>query len=149
MTAPESGVHRDLILPHPRKAVWNTLTDSALLAQWLHPNDFEPRVGHRFTFRVPPKPEVGFPGLTVDSEVLVLDPPAELVLAWNAAPPVSDTRVTFRLEPHGPDGAHTRLLFTHTGFDVDHPHGKQALGGASYGWKAMLDALKGLLVDTL
>lgn len=145
MNDPSNGIRRELVLPHPREAVWAALTDRDRLARWLHPNDFEPRLGHRFTFRVPPKPEVGFPGLIVQSEVLVLDPPAELVLAWNAAPPVSDTRVTFRLEPDGPDGARTRLLFTHTGFDLDHPHGKQALGGAAYGWKAMLDQLAAVL----
>jgi hypothetical protein len=30
-----------------------TDTIRATLAEWMFPNDFEPRVGHQFTFRVP------------------------------------------------------------------------------------------------
>ena len=31
----------------------------------MFPNDFAPRVGHRFTFQVPPNPQANFDGLTV------------------------------------------------------------------------------------
>ena len=44
------------IYPQPPRDVWRTLTDRDLLAQWLMPNDFEARVGHRFTFRTDPAP---------------------------------------------------------------------------------------------
>ena len=33
------------------------LANSASLAEWMYANDFEPRVGHQFTFRVPPNPK--------------------------------------------------------------------------------------------
>jgi uncharacterized protein YndB with AHSA1/START domain len=135
-----NAVRRELFLPHPREAVWEALTDRGLLAQWLHPNDFEARLGHRFTFRVPPKPEVGFEGLVVQSEVLELDPPNTLVLAWNAEDPVADTRVSFRLED-APDGG-TLLRFEHAGFNLDHPYGKHALKGAEYGWGEILGRLE-------
>ena len=46
-----------------------------LLAEWLFPNDFEPRVGHQFTFRVPANPKMNFEGLTVRCQVLECDPP--------------------------------------------------------------------------
>jgi len=42
--------------PHPPERVWRALTDSAALAEWLMPNDFEPRVGHKFRFRSKPMP---------------------------------------------------------------------------------------------
>ncbi|GIK11202.1 MAG: hypothetical protein BroJett001_32680 [Chloroflexota bacterium] len=49
--------------PHPRALVWRALVDRDLLAQWLMPNDFEPKIGHRFTFRTEPGP----PALTASS----------------------------------------------------------------------------------
>lgn len=142
MSSADDTVRREVHLPHPREQVWQALTDSALLAAWLHPNDFEPRVGHRFTFQVPPKPEANFPGMTVQSEVLELDPPAKLVLAWNAADPVADTRVSFRLEA---DGNGTRLYLEHSGFNLGHPFGKHARKGAEFGWGEILARLGKIL----
>jgi len=145
MTRPEDRVVRVLDIPRPRERVWEALTDKVLLEQWLHPNDFEPRLGHRFQFRLPARPEVGFPGMVVQSEVLAFDPPWLLVLAWNAEPPVSETRVTFRLEPLGEEGESTRLHFEHAGFDLDHPIGIRARQGAEFGWKTMVDRFVALL----
>ena len=141
-------VRREVILPHPPTQVWEALTTSDMLAEWLHPNDFEPRVGHRFTFNVAPKPEVKFDGLTVECEVLVLEPTNRLVFSWSAGGPVVDTRVSFLIEPieSGPNSsAGTRLLFEHSGFDLTHPFGKHAFKGADYGWAGMLEKLASIL----
>lgn len=148
MNAPENTVRRELILPHPRERVWQALTTRDMLAEWMYPNNFEPRVGHRFTFRVPAKPEIKFDGLTVECEVLVCDAPDRLEFSWSAGAPVVDTRVRFRLESEGPDGSGTRLSFEHAGFDLDHPFGKHALKGAEYGWKGMLEKLVEILATT-
>ncbi|MEM9381050.1 MAG: SRPBCC domain-containing protein [Planctomycetota bacterium] len=94
--------------PHPPEHVWRALTEPELLARWLMPNDFEPRVGHRFTFRTDPGP--GFDGI-VRCEVLELVEPERLVLSWRGGP--LDTRVQFELRP---EGASTRLIMEHTGF---------------------------------
>jgi uncharacterized protein YndB with AHSA1/START domain len=145
VNAPENTVRRELVLPHPRAQVWKALTTREILAEWMYPNDFEPRVGHRFTFRVPPKPEVNFEGLTVECEVLVCKEPELLEFSWSAGAPVVNTRVTFRMETDGQDGTGTRLLFEHSGFDLDHPFGKHALKGAEFGWKAMLEKLAQVL----
>lgn len=138
----DNTIQRELALPQPPEQVWKAITDPDHLAAWLHPNDFEPRPGHRFTFRVPAKPEMNFDGLTVHCEVLVLEPPHHLVFSWSAGGPVEDTRVSFRLEP---DGSGTRLFFEHSGFNLTHPFGGPAFKGASYGWAAMLEALSGVL----
>ena len=53
-------IQREILIPQPREQVWRALTDSATLAEWMFPNDFEPRVGHHFTFQVPPNPKVRF-----------------------------------------------------------------------------------------
>jgi hypothetical protein len=40
----------EVIYPYPVERVWRALTDSRALAKWLLPNDFEPRLGHKFSF---------------------------------------------------------------------------------------------------
>src|SRR4051794_1180812 len=112
-------IHREILFPQSREQVWLALTDSATLAEWMYPNDFEPRVGHRFTFRGPPNPKAGFDGI-VRCEVLECEPPHEnedgrLAFSWSVGGPVENTRVSFQLES---DGAGTRLHFEHSGFDV-------------------------------
>lgn len=146
------SIRREILLPHPREQVWRAITDSATLAEWMFPNDFEPRVGHRFTFRVPGNPKLNFDGLTVRCEVLQCDPPSEgaagddaggeLVFSWSAGGPVENTRVSFRLQP---DTTGTKLLFEHSGFDLSVPFGPQAHKGAEYGWTKMLNQLASLL----
>ena len=132
------SIQRELLLPQPREQVWRALTDSASLAEWMYPNDFEPRVGHQFTFRVPANPKVGFEGLVVRCEVLECDPPGRLAFSWSVGGPVVNTRVSFLLEP---DGEGTRVFFEHSGFDVSQPGGDQAFRGAEYGWAKMLKQL--------
>lgn len=98
----------DRTYPHPRERVWRALTDPELLARWLMPNDFEPRVGHRFTFRTDPGP--GFDGV-VHCEVTEIEEPRLVAFTWVGGP--LDTRVRFTLE-EVPGG--TRLQVEHSGF---------------------------------
>jgi uncharacterized protein YndB with AHSA1/START domain len=135
-------IQREIAVPQPREQVWRALTESETLAEWMFPNDFEPRLGHRFTFRVPGKPEVGFEGLTVNCEVLECDPPSRLEFSWSAGGPVVDTRVSFRLEA---EGEGTRIFFEHSGFDLTHPWANQAVKGAEHGWAGMLAKLSAVV----
>ena len=132
-------IQRELLIPQPREQVWRALTDSTALAEWMFPNDFEPRVGHHFTFQVPPNPKMNFDGLVVHCEVLECEPPSRLAFSWEAGGLVG-TQVSFRLEPEG-EGEETRVLFEHSGFDVSQPWVEQALHGAEYGWAKMLKEL--------
>lgn len=138
------AIRREMRFPHPPERVWRAITDRRTLAEWMFPNDFEPRVGHRFTFRVPGNPQTQFEGLTVRCQVLECDPPSLLVFSWSAGGPVENTQVRFRLEP-AEEG--TRLLFEHTGFDLAAPFGREALKGAEFGWASMLKRLATLLDD--
>ena len=133
-----NAIRREILIPQPREQVWRAIADSATLAEWLFPNDFEPRVGHHFTFRVPGNPKMNFDGLIVRCEVLECDPPSLLAFSWSAGGPVENARVSFRLEP---DGEGTRVLFEHSGFDVSQPWGEQAFKGAEFGWAKMFKQL--------
>jgi uncharacterized protein YndB with AHSA1/START domain len=137
---------REVFIPQQRERVWRAISNSAALAEWMYPNDFEPQVGHPFTFRVPPNPKAGFDGLVVRCEVLECEPPSRLVFSWSVAGPVANTRVSFRLEPHG-DG--TRVLFEHSGFDLSQAGGDQAFKGAQFGWAKMLGQLPDVVAGLL
>ena len=69
-------------MPVSPDKVWRALTQSALMGEWLMKNDFEPVVGHRFTFRADPMPH--WNGVT-DCEVLVVEPSKRLSYSWNAS----------------------------------------------------------------
>ncbi|WP_254510873.1 SRPBCC family protein [Anatilimnocola floriformis] len=138
-----NSIRREMQVPQAREQVWLAITDSETLAEWMFPNDFEPRVGHHFTFRVPANPKLNFEGLTVRCEVLECDPPRDstgghLAFSWSAGAPVENTHVSFQLER---DGQGTRILFEHSGFDLSHPFGEHAFKGAEYGWAKMLKTL--------
>jgi len=139
-----NAIRREMRIPQPREQVWRAISDSATLAEWMFPNDFEPRVGHHFTFRVPGNPKMNFDGLTVRCEVLECEPPDRLAFSWSAGGAVENTTVSFRLEPDG-DGTH--LLFEHAGFDLSDPFGQQALKGAEFGWAKMLKQLAAVVAS--
>ncbi len=130
------SIQREISFPQPPEEVWRALTDSAVLAGWMYRNDFEPRVGHRFTFRVPPNPQADFDGI-VHCEVLTCAPRSELAYSWVAAGGEVDTRVSYRLEP---EGRGTRVFFEQSGFEKE-----QAFKGAEYGWTLMLGDLARVL----
>jgi uncharacterized protein YndB with AHSA1/START domain len=132
-------INLSVTYPQPPRDVWRALTDRELLAQWLMPNDFEPRIGHRFTFHAPRAP--GFDGI-VHCEVLELVEEERLSISWRGGG--IDTVVTFALEPAG---SGTVLRFSHTGFAG--VRGRVIALLLSNGWRKMLrERLPGLLPRT-
>ena len=131
----KKSVKREMTFPQSRDEVWQALTDRASLAEWMFPNDFEARIGHRFTFQVPPNPQAKFDGLVVHCEILKCAPPKELAFSWVAGE--VDTRVDYRLEANG---SGTKVYFEQSGFENDHAH-----RGAEYGWAHMHGKLTTLL----
>ncbi len=129
-------LHFDVFYPHPVERVWAVVTDPKAMAEWLMPNDFEPRIGHRFTLRTKPAP--GFDG-TVHCEVSELDPPRRLVFTWTGGQINTLLTITLEAAPGG-----TRLRLDQTGFE-----GWRAVG-VSYilgnGWPGILKTrLTGIL----
>jgi len=124
-------VERDI--PHAPEKIWRALTQPHLIEEWLMKNDFQPRLGHRFSLR-------GEWGGVLDCEVLAVEPNRTLSYTWNFAhdDPAFDLRsvVTFTLTPKG---AGTHLRMEQAGFG---PEQKQAIGGARHGWQQFLAKLE-------
>ncbi len=96
---------------HPPERVWRALTNPAALAAWNMENDFQPRLGHCFQFRMPPQP--GFDGV-IHCEVTELEAPRRLAYTWRSNAHPSPTTVTWTLTPVA-EGTHLRL--DHRGFE--------------------------------
>jgi uncharacterized protein YndB with AHSA1/START domain len=129
MTDPRT-IRVDEFLTHPPARVWRALTDPVLLAKWLMPNDFRPKVGHRFTFLTDPRPNVGFDGV-VQCEVLVVEPERLLRISWCGGS--LDSTVTWTLAA---EGRGTRLFLEHDGFDPDDPTQQFSRRIMDGGWRS-------------
>ena len=125
------------VMPHPPEKIWRALTQSALIAEYLMRNDFEPVVGHRFNFRA--TPVMGWNGVT-DCEVLAVEPPSRLAYSWNASGEQAadglKTTVTWTLTPE--DGG-TRVRMEQSGFRLQDEGGFKGMGG---GWPGILGGLE-------
>src|SRR5579864_447720 len=119
----------EAVYPFTPEQVWKALTDSDALADWLMPNDFQPRLGHKFQLRMKPAPN--FSGL-VECEVVELDPPHRLAYSWRAGD--QNTKVSFDLEAV-PEG--TRVVLEHTGFAAD--GGMMVSSVLNSGWKKKIE----------
>lgn len=98
-------IKQDMLYPHSLQRVWAALTDSTSLAQWLLPNDFEPHLGHHFTFQE--EPQGGWNGI-IECEVVELVPLQSLAFTWSAHPDLPTMVVSFTLEETD-GGTHLRL----------------------------------------
>jgi len=126
-------------LSHSPERVWRALTESDLMGRWMMETDFEPVMGHRFTFRTDPAPT--FDGVLY-GEVLLVDPPHQIAYSFKGGIMQYETRVTWTLIEQ--DGG-TLLRLEHTGWaglkDVIISH---IIGT---GWQRMLKALPDLLSE--
>ena len=143
----DQSITVDTDLARPPETVWRTLTEPALLATWLMPNDIRPVLGHRFNFRT--APVRGWDGV-VHCEVLEVEPHRRLSYSWRSGldekgdhPGRLDTIVTWTLSPTAAGG--TRLRLEHTGFL---PFNAYAAKGADWGWRSkFLPRLAEVLAD--
>jgi uncharacterized protein YndB with AHSA1/START domain len=121
-------------LPHPPEKVWRALTRAELISQWLMPNDFQPEVGHRFTFKT--RPMGDWDGV-VHCEVLEARAPERLRYSWVGGDASSrlDSVVTWTLTPAG---AGTHLRMEHAGF---RPENEMAFAAMSPGWFRIMERI--------
>ena len=121
------------VVPQPPEKVWKALTTAELIGRWLMPNDFEPVVGKRFTFKT--RPMGDWDGV-VHCEVLEVEPQRRLVYSWRGGSDTNakygsrlDSVVTWTLQP---EGSGTRLRLVHAGFRS--PDNDAAYDAMSPGW---------------
>ncbi len=131
------NIKMERFLSHPPEKVWKALTDSKALTAWYVENDFQPVVGHRFTFKTDPGPE--FDG-RLFGQVIEVDPPRRLVYSFQGGFMKRETTVIWMLTPK--DGG-TLLRLEHTDFTGF----RDVLAGfiIRYGWGKFLKQLPGAL----
>lgn len=118
-------------MPHPAEKIWRALTRGHLMEEWLLKNDFQPVVGHRFNFRVPPMPK--WDGV-IDCEVLEVKPNSRLSYSWGSLG--LKTVVTWELTPTK-GGTHVRM--EQSGFPSKEGANYK---GATYGWQKFIGNLE-------
>jgi uncharacterized protein YndB with AHSA1/START domain len=131
------------VLPHPPERVWRALTTAEIIGRWLMPNDFEPIVGRRFTFKT--RPMGDWDGV-VQCEVLEVVPLHRLVYSWTGGTDSNNARsnyasrldsiVTWTLQA---EGKGTRLRMVHAGFRS--PQNDFAYDAMSSGWRKIIGKL--------
>jgi len=99
------AITQERFYPHAPERVWLALTDPRELAQWLLPNTFQPRLGHRFRFtqRTPEGRS-----RKVACQVVELEAPSRLAYTWQTEDEALPALVTWTLEAVG-DGTCLRL----------------------------------------
>lgn len=131
----ETAATRTLVIeremPHSPEKIWRALTEGRLIEEWLLKNDFQPVVGHRFTFRR--EPVGNWDGIIV-CEVLAVEPNSRLSYSWGAMG--METVVAWTLTPTE-GGTHLRM--EQSGFSPDREANYK---GAKYGWKNFIDKLE-------
>jgi uncharacterized protein YndB with AHSA1/START domain len=116
---------------HPPEKVWRALTQGSLIKEWLMDNDFEPVVGHRFSFRAKPVPQ--WNGV-IDSEVLVIEPGKKLSYTWGTLGVDSVVEWTLVATEVG-----TLVRMEQSGFRADQELNYK---GAKHGWTRFVGNLE-------
>lgn len=81
----EKSIQQSYFFAHPPERVWEYLTKSELMEQWLMKNDFQPIVGLEFQFRTGPIPSLNFDGIFY-CRVLEIVPYKKLSYSWKSGP---------------------------------------------------------------
>ena len=118
-------------MPYPPEKIWRALTEGALLKEWLMDNDFQPVVGHKFTFRATPRPN--WNGV-IECEVLAVEPSKKLSYSWGSLG--LGTVVVWTLA--ATEGG-TLVRMEQSGFRPDQEANYK---GAKYGWQKFIDNLE-------
>ncbi|TSJ39646.1 SRPBCC domain-containing protein [Mucilaginibacter corticis] len=128
---------------HPVETVWEYLTNSELMGQWLMKNNFEPVVGHEFQFRTGGKANLNFDGIFY-CKVLEIDPLKKLVYSWNCGPGEGkitlESVVTWQLEAKE-NG--TEVFLDHRGFNQE--ENLDMYHGLMHGWLEKFQNIEKLL----
>jgi uncharacterized protein YndB with AHSA1/START domain len=128
-----TSITLDQFIRQPPAKVWQALTEPELLARWWVPGDIAPVVGHEFLLEMRGWGQV-------PCTVLEVAEPELLVYSFH------DWTLTWRLVA---EGAGTRLLLEHAGFDLDDPQQRFAFDEMGPGWRdVILPRIDAVLADS-
>ncbi|NIR48919.1 SRPBCC domain-containing protein [candidate division KSB1 bacterium] len=128
-----STIRKEVTIDAPASVVWDYLTDSEKVAEWLMPNDFQAKVGKRFTFRCEPTED--WDGI-VYCEVKELVPLQKLTLSWTTDQFQIETEVSITL--HESKGK-TKVALVHSGWDKLPPDKDFLFDNYDQGWKGYIE----------
>lgn len=129
--------------PHQPAEVWRVLVDPAAMGLWLMAcTGFDASVGTRFVFTVPAQPQSAAraqaaPAGEIACEVLAARPCEQLTLSWIDLRAEQPVRWVLDWTIRA-DGRGTRLLLTHSGFDVEDRRQRMARNGMERMWRGRL-----------
>lgn len=119
----------------PIEKVWEALTESNLLKEWIMDNNFKAEVGYNFEFTS--EPNEWWDGI-ISGEVLVVEEPTKLEYKWISAG--EETVVTWTLTQS--TSKETDLHFEMSGFSEETKARPGAIQGAIYSWSEFAKKLK-------
>jgi len=136
-------IKHQYFFPHPPATVWEYLTKSELMAQWLMKNDFQPIVGLDFQFRTGSIPGLNFDGIFY-CKVLEVVPLKKLSYSWNSGPGngeiTLESVVVWKLQPSEKG---TEVFLEHSGFEKK--ENLDFYNGLMHGWVEKLQNIANLL----
>ena len=136
-------IKHEFSFAHPVETVWEYLTNSELMAQWLMKNDFQPIVGHEFQFRTGPIAALNFDGIFY-CKVLEIIPLEMLSYSWNSGPGGGEINlesvVIWTLQPTEKG---TEVTLVHRGFAQK--ENLDMYNGLLRGWVEKLEKINNLL----
>lgn len=127
-------------LAHSPERVWRMLTEPDLIARWLMPaTGFAAEVGTHFVFTLP-APYAG----EVACEILECRPLERLTVTWVDLRLARPARwvVAWVVEP---EGRGSRLMLTHSGFNIKDRREKMARNALDRNWRSCLIRLRAVL----
>jgi uncharacterized protein YndB with AHSA1/START domain len=129
-------IKRTVIMNAPIEKVWKAIATSEGLAVWLMPNDFQPVIGHEFTFIS--QPQRGWDGI-VHCKVQELQPPTLLGFTWSGNN--MEQYVSFELKDLN---GKTEFTLTHAGWSEEHAELREIMYD---GWGYIIEGFKNKLGD--
>jgi len=138
----DGTVRFERVLPAPIERVWQYLTASDCLTQWLAAGSIDQRFGGKveLNFDVEEMPERQDHGAKIHGAVSFLEPLRTLAYSWNDEASKLQSNVCFQVSA---DGDQTTLVVTHSQLPQDRLHEVMA------GWHTHLDILKARLADVV
>jgi uncharacterized protein YndB with AHSA1/START domain len=136
-------IKHQFFFPHPPAVVWEYLTKSELMEQWLMKNDFQPIVGADFQFRTGPITSLNFDGVFY-CKILEIIPFKKLSYSWKSGPGQGkitlDSVVIWNLEEKDKG---TEVFLEHSGFAKK--ENLDFYNGLLHGWVEKLQNIDNLL----